>query len=131
MQRGEVRNPVTVLLLMFVTCGIYGIIWMLAVIDDVNKGLGREEFNALKEIGLSIVTCGVWGIWFQWRLSEAVVEVQKSWGVQPKMDAPILFATNFVMGLGPYFIQDSLNNAWENGTPGGAGGGYGAPPAGF
>ena len=130
MQRGEVRNPVTVLVLMFVTCGLYGLIWMMGVIDDVNKGLGREEFSAVKEVVLTIVTCGIWGIWFQWRLAEAVVEVQRSWGVQPKMDAPILFVTNFVLGLGPYFVQDSLNNAWENGTPGGAGG-YGQPPAGF
>ncbi len=121
MQRGEVRNPVTVLLLIYVTCGIYGLIWMFAVIDDINKGLGREEFNAMKEIGLTIVTCGMWGLWFQWRLCNAVVELQKAWGVEPEMEPTILFVLNFVY-VGPLFMQKSLNNAWENGTPGGAGG---------
>ena len=121
MQRGEVRNPVTVLILIYVTCGIYGIVWMLGLCDDVNKGLGREEFNAVKEIGLSIVTCGMWALWFQWRMANAVVEVQKAWGVEPEMEATILFVLNFVY-VGPLFIQKSLNNAWENGTPGGAGG---------
>lgn len=126
MQRGEVRNPVMVLVLTLFTCGIYAIIWILGVCDDVNKGLGREEFNGGKEIGLTLVTCGLWGYYFFWRLSEATAEVQQAWGVQPTMDPPIYFVT-FLFGLGPFFIQTGLNNAWENGTPGGAGGM--APPA--
>lgn len=124
MQRGEVRNPVTVLVLGLVTCGIYQLIWLYTICNEVNQGLGREEFNFGKEFVLSIVTCGAWGIWFMWRMSEALVELQKAWGVEPEMDPPILFIMNFVY-LGPFFMQKSLNNAWENGTPGGAGG-YGA-----
>jgi len=31
-----------------------------------------------------------------------------------------------LLGVGPLFIQLSLNEAWEHGTPGGAG--YGGPP---
>ena len=120
MQRGEVRNPVTVLILVMVTCGIYGIILFFKWCEEINQGLGRQEFNAGKEILLSIVTCGVWGYYFMWRLSEALVELQRAWGVEPVMDAPILFVTNLV-GLGPLFIQQSFNNAWENGAPGGAG----------
>jgi hypothetical protein len=128
MQRGEIRNPVTVLILIYVTCGIYGIIWMLAICEDINKGLGREEFNAVKEILLTVVTCGLWGIWFQWRLCQAVEELQRAWGVEPEMEATILFVLHFVY-VGPMFVQKGLNNAWENGTPGGAGGfGGGAPP---
>jgi len=123
MQRGEIRNPIMVLVLPMVTCGIYGIIWILGAIDDVNKGLGREEYNAMKEIGLSIVTCGIWAYWFMWRFSHSVVEVQNKWGVQPAMDAPILFVLS-LFGIGPFFIQTGLNNAWENGTPGGAAGGF-------
>ena len=123
MQRGEVRNPVQVLILIYVTCGIYGLMYFFAVCDDINKGLGREEFNAVKEIVLTIVTCGMWGLWFQWRLCNAVVELQKAWGVEPEMEATILFVLHFVY-VGPLFMQKSLNNAWENGTPGGAGGEY-------
>lgn len=124
MQRGEVRNPVTVLILGFVTCGIYQIIWLNSVCSEINQGLGRDEFNFVKEFLLGIVTCGLWFIWFMWRLCEAVVELQKAWGVEPDMDQPILFVMNFLY-VGPLFVQKGLNNAWENGTPGGAGG-YGA-----
>ncbi|MBA2663787.1 MAG: DUF4234 domain-containing protein [Bradymonadaceae bacterium] len=125
MQRGEVKNPVTVLILTMVTCGIYAIIWILQTVADINKGLGREEFNAVKELVLSVVTCGLWGIWFQWRLCESVVKLQQAWGVKPQMEAPILFLM-CIFGLGPFFIQQSLNAAWEQGTPGGAGG-FGTP----
>src|SRR5690554_2783891 len=123
MQRGEVRNPIMVLLLPMVTCGIYGFIWMYGVVDDINKGLGREEYNFVKEILLSMVTCGAWGIWFSWRLCNSVVEVQNTWGVKPQFDAPILFVL-LLFGLGPFFIQQGLNEAWENGSPGGAAGGF-------
>lgn len=121
MQRGEIRNPVTVLVLGLVTCGIYQIYWLFTIAGEINKGLGREEFNPVKELLLTFVTCGIWGLWFLWRLCEAVVEMQKAWGVEPEMDAPILFIMNFLY-VGPLFMQKSLNNAWENGTPGGAGG---------
>jgi hypothetical protein len=132
MQRGEVRNSVTVLLLVMFTCGIYAIYWMVQVMEEINKGLGREEFTPVKEILLSVVTCGAWGIYVQWRIAEAVVELQQKWGVEPKMDAPIVFATGLA-GLSPFFIQESLNNAWENGSPGGGGGGggYGQQGGGF
>ena len=119
MQRGEVRNPVMVFVICAFTCGIGALWWIFNAVQDVNKGLGREEFNFLKEIGLTFITCGLWGLWFQWRFCEACVELQKAWGVEPVMDAPILLVLNLV-GIGPIFIQQSLNNAWENGTPGGA-----------
>ncbi len=128
MQRGEVRNPVTVLVLVMCTCGIYAIIWLLKVMEELNAGLGREEFAGVKEIVFTVLSCGLWGIWMQWRMCEATVELQKSWGVEPEMDQPILFVT-FLVYVGPFFLQKSLNNAWENGTPGGqGGGGFGTAP---
>ncbi len=119
MQKGEVRNPVQVLLLGFVTCGIYQIIWLFSVAGEVNAALGEERFNMMKEIGLGIITCGAWMMWFLWRFCQAVVEVQQKAGVEPAMDAPILFVTNLFY-LGPFFIQTGLNNAWENGGGGAA-----------
>lgn len=116
-QRGEVRDPVKVLIFIVISCGLYGIIWMFKVVDELNKGLGRDEFNVVKELLFTIVTCGLWGMWFQWRIANAAVELQKSWGVEPEMEAPILFILNFVY-VGPLFLQKSLNNAWENGQPG-------------
>ncbi len=104
-----------VLVLSMFTCGIYGLIWMFQAVGEINAALGEERFNLVKEIGLSIVTCGIWGYYFLWRLSEAVVDVQVAANVEPVMDAFILFVTG-LFGIAPFFIQQSLNNAWEHGA---------------
>lgn len=125
MQRGEVRNPVTVLILCLCTCGIYNLYWIYTILGEINGGLGREEFSPTKDLVLGLVTCGLYMLYVLWRVCEAVVELQKQWGVEPEMESTILFVLNFVY-VGPMFIQKSLNNAWESGTPGGAGGYGGA-----
>lgn len=114
MQTGEVRNPIVVYILTVVTCGIYGIIWFFKVCEEINGALGREEFNAVKELLLTIVTCGLWGLWLMWRMSEAVVEVEQTFGAEPKFDPPIVFVIA-LMGFSTLVIQLSLNNAWEQG----------------
>lgn len=115
MQNGEVRNPFLVYILTFVTCGIYGLYWVFTTSEELNAALGREEFNPGMEVGLGVITCGLWILWWDWRASEASVEIQQNWGVEPKFDAPIVFIiTWFFFGVG---IQMSLNNAWENGAP--------------
>lgn len=117
MQKGESRDPIMTLVLTLVTCGLYGLYWLFVTTEEVNKGLGREEYNFVKEFLLTMVTCGLWGMFWMWRFSNSIVEIEQKWGVQPKMDAPILFVT-YIFGLGPFFMQTSLNNAWDNGNPG-------------
>ena len=121
MQKGEVTNPILVLVLPMVTCGMYMIYWMFKAMNEINAGLGREEFNPTTDLILTFVTCGAYGIYFNWPLSNAVVELQQKWGVQPEMDANIMFVLS-LFGLGGFFMQTGMNNAWEKGTPGGAGG---------
>jgi len=123
MQRGEAREPVMVVVYSMLSCGIYNLYWLYLVCEEVNKGLGREQFNFVKEIALSVVTCGLYAFYFYWQLSNAVVELQQKWGVQPAHDAPIIFILFLVFPpAAPFLMQTGLNNAWENGTPGGAGG---------
>ncbi len=126
MQRGEVRDPIMVVVLSMVTCGMYNLYWLYMAVEEVNKGLGEERFNFFKELAFSVLTCGIYAIYFYWQFSNAVAELQQRWGVQPGQEGPILFALMlFVPPAGTFLIQQGMNNAWENGTPGGAGG-YGA-----
>ena len=123
MQRGEVRDPIMVMVLSLVTCGIYQLYWISKSYEELNRGLGREQFNFVKDLLLSVVTCGIYGIYAMWQFLNGVTELQQKWGVQPKFEAPIMFIVLFVFGPAVTFMaQDSLNNAWEHGTPGGAGG---------
>ncbi|QDG49876.1 hypothetical protein FIV42_03705 [Persicimonas caeni] len=121
MQRGETRHPIQMLWLSVLTCCLYAV-WFVffALPRDINRGLGLEEFDGRRELLLTVLTCGVWGLWYWWRLCEALVQVQRAWGVPPVMRSPVMFYTLFV-GMGPSAAQWALNNAWENGTPGGFG----------
>lgn len=73
MARGQVRNPVTVLLLTLVTCGLYGLYWFTQIAGELNDALGEERFKPVTDIVLSIVTCGLWFLWLEWRLANAVL----------------------------------------------------------
>lgn len=119
MERGPVREPVIVLLLMIVTCGLYFFYYYFVSCDEINRGLGYKKLNVGLDFVLGILTCGLWFIWWHWQAAEAVVELEQNWGVQPKMDAPIIFLCS-LFGLGEMMMQIGMNNAWQNGMPGGA-----------
>lgn len=116
MQRGERRDPIMTLVLTIITCGMYQFYWMFMACDEVNKGLGRNQYNGLVEVLLSFMTCGLWMLWWDWRIGNSIYEMEQRWGVQPKMEPAMLFLTAF-FGLGPLFFQASMNNAWDHGQP--------------
>jgi hypothetical protein len=43
--RGQTRNPVMVLILTYVTCGIYGLISLLSMLDELKQYTGKEEIT--------------------------------------------------------------------------------------
>lgn len=76
---------------------------------------------------IGILTCGLGSLYYMWQMVNALAELQKSWGLQPKMEPPVLMALMLFVGpVGIFLIQQALNETWQNGTPGGAGG-YGTP----
>ena len=119
MERGPVRNPVVVLLLMWFTCGLYFLYYFFVSSDEINRGLGYKRINMGLDFILGILTCGLWFIWWHWQAAEAIVELETSWGVQPKMEPVVIFLLSF-FGVGEMMMQIGLNNAWENGMPGGS-----------
>ena len=63
----ENKNIVTCILLSFVTCGIYGIIWFVNMVNDVNTVCQDEKSSqgGGTVFLLTLVTCGIYGIiWF-------------------------------------------------------------------
>lgn len=114
-KRGEVRNPITTTILIFVTCGFYGMYLWYLMMNEINDGFGEERYNVVKELVLSIL-CFVYGIYLLWRLCNDIEELQKRWGVEPQFTGVIMFAMNFFY-IGPWAMQSGLNNAWENGSP--------------
>ena len=92
------RNPIAVLILSFITLGIYGIYWMV-----VTK-------NGMKSRGADIPTAWLIiipfvNLWWEWKFSQGVEKVTNG-----GMTAPIAFLLLWILGMiGGAIIQSELN----------------------
>ncbi len=93
------RSVAAVLLLPFVTLGIYSIYWYVKT-----KGEMNEKGNNIPTAWLMIVPFV--GIWWLWKYSEAVENVTGG-----KMSAVLSFVMLWLLGwIGQAILQDAFNN---------------------
>lgn len=85
------RSIVTSVLLLVVTCGIYSLVWIYRLSNDVSKINGEEEDGG-KVLLLGLVTCGIYYIYWAYKMGE---NVQSFSG---KNDG-ILYAIAYLFGL--------------------------------
>lgn len=95
----EKRNPIVVCLLAFVTCGIYGLIWLVST---------KSEMVAKKNA--CIPTCWLIiipfvSIWWAWKYAAAVETVTGG-----KMNGVVAFILLLLLGpIGMAVIQNEFN----------------------
>jgi hypothetical protein len=109
--KGQVRNPIMVLVWGIVSCGITQVIWFFSIANEMKTYLQRDEPNALKVFGLSIVTCGIYGLyWMVARCGVLLQEMQQRAGLPQPNNPGILL-------LIPYYnvivLQEELNKVWQ------------------
>jgi hypothetical protein len=46
MQRGEIRDPIKVVIFSMLSCGIYAIYWQYMVCEEINKGLAVSSLSS-------------------------------------------------------------------------------------
>lgn len=103
------RNIALCVVLTIVTCGIYGIYWMIMLNDEINEASGDN--NALSGglvFLLSIVTCGIYSIYWAYKMGEKVDKIDET----SNGNSSILYLVLSVLGLGIVnfcFMQDALN----------------------
>ena len=71
------RSIAVAIILTIVTCGIYGLYWMVQLNNDINTL--AEEDNAAsggKVILLSIITCGIYSIYWNFKMGERVERIK-------------------------------------------------------
>ena len=79
------RSLLVYLLLTFVTCGIYGLIFIHELEQDVNemcKDDGKTTQGLLMYILLGIVTCGIYGIIWWYGVADRVYQASQRRGVR-------------------------------------------------
>lgn len=92
------RSPVAILLLPFVTFGIYSIVWQILTKIELNK-----TGTKIPTAWLYIVP--IVNIWWLWKYSEGVEEY-----TQGKLSTALSFVVLFLLGfIGQAIIQASFN----------------------
>ena len=110
------RSPAMVIVLYFITCGIYFYFWVYQVSKETKEFLGDDSINPGMEVLLSFVTCGLYTIYWYYKYGKLQLEMGRRAGM-PDTDNSILYLILSVLGLGVIsmaILQDQLNTIWNN-----------------
>jgi len=112
---GEKRDPIMVLVLTFVTCGIYGIYEIYKVSTEMRDALGRQDINPTLDVVLGLFTCGLYFIYLAYRYPQLLLEMQDRVRL-PRNDISLISIILAVCGLSVvsiFMIQTELNKIWD------------------
>ena len=90
---------VTGIVLSFVTCGIYNVIWNKKQFEALNILLGREEFKFTLWLVLSLLTCGLFHIYYEYKMGNELHHYLKGQGVEGTAALPIIGLVLSCFGL--------------------------------
>ena len=113
MKKGEIRNPILVLIFSFITCGIYYMYWVYATSNEVNEGLNEREFNPALEVFLNII-CFPYGVYWFYKLGKAQAKLQQRAGISSTDDS-VLYLILSICGLyvvSALIYQSKINEVW-------------------
>jgi hypothetical protein len=100
---GTVRNPIVVLVLCYVTCGIYALFWIWSSISELKAFRQKDDLNPI------MFFIPILSIIETWNLPPKVLEAKQLAGV-PNAQT---FHPIFYLFLSPYFLTADLNEAFE------------------
>ena len=106
------REIVTAVILSIVTCGIYGLIWYINIINDLNTAARTpDDKTAGTILLLTIITCGIYGWIWLYHAGEKVDAIRQMNGEAPSSSSMIyLLLSIFGLGIVVYcLIQSELN----------------------
>lgn len=104
------RNIVLCIVLTIVTCGIYGLYWMVCLNNEINQLAGETEATSGgMVILLTIVTCGIYGFFWAFKMGERVDKIK---GVTGSSNIIFLILQICALGIVNYcLMQDTINKA--------------------
>lgn len=106
------RSIVVCILLTIVTCGIYGIYWMIKLNDELNDAAGKTEATRGGMVFLfTLITCGIYGFFWYYKMGETVDVIKANKGITSSNTGIIyLVLSLFGLGIVNYcLMQDTIN----------------------
>ncbi len=110
------RNIAVSIILTLVTCGIYGLYWMVVITDDIKEQSGNNKIaSGGVALLFTILTCGIYGIYWSYQMGKLLMEAKSRNGLTAD-DNSILFLVLDIFGLAIVnyaLIQDGLNTIYS------------------
>ena len=105
------REIAVCILLWIVTCGFYGIYWMIVLNDEINTLSGRPGLGGGTVFLLSLLTCGIYEYIWLYQMGQTVDAMREQSGLN-RESAPILYLLLGIFGFGIIsfaLMQNELN----------------------
>ena len=116
------RNIAVAIILSIVTCGIYGIIWLIQLVDQINEAAGNPNGTSGGMVFLlTLITCGIYGMYWFYKAGEYLNTAKSQRGLPTDPNAGIIYLVLCIFGLSivAYALaQNELNKIAEyHGAP--------------
>lgn len=106
------REIVTCILLSIFTCGIYGIVWFVGLVNDVNEATKDKDAKSGGIVFLlTLLTCGIYAIIWYYKAGEKLDAARTAIGL-PGKDSAVIYLILNLIGLeivAAALVQSSLN----------------------
>jgi hypothetical protein len=94
------------IVLSVITCGIYWFFWQARQMRALNYLLKEQRFNFVLWFFVSILTCFLFNIYYEYIMAQAIVEIQRKKGMPTSNDIPVLSLILSIFGL--HIITDAI-----------------------
>lgn len=108
----QVRNIAIAVILSIVTCGLYGIYWMIKLNDEINQICGDTQATSGGVVFLfTLITCGIYGWYWMYKMGEKCDRIK---GVDGNSGILYLILGIFGLSIVNYcLMQDTINKTIE------------------
>ena len=110
------KSIVTCILLSIITCGIYSIVWMIRLNDELNAAADKTNATSGGMVFLfTLITCGIYGFFWYYKMGENVDAVKAKQGLASS-NTGIIYLVLGLFGLGIVnycLMQDAVNKNVE------------------
>lgn len=107
----EERNIAMVIILSFITCGIYGIYWFVKVTDEAKQLSSADNASGGLAFVYTLITCGIYTIYWNYKMGKNMYEAGQKYGINIE-DNSVIYLVLSLFGLGivsECLMQNDLN----------------------
>lgn len=113
------RNVALCIIFTILTCGIYGMYWMVVLNDDMLDALREEGTSGIMVLVLSVVTCGIYGLYWLYQMGNRVDRLNDSYRRRTD-NSGLLYLILGVLGFSIVaygVMQNEMNQYFRNVPP--------------